>query len=258
MTALPLLDLQQRFQRHLLDGDADVAEAVRDGGIGAARRLAIYHHAYRWRLVEALRDTYGHTLRHLGGERFDAAALAHVEVHPSAHPSLRDYGDGFDATLAATHPDAGALPELARLDLALRRAFDGPDAPVLTLEALATLDAGRWADAAFELHPTAVRSSVRFNTLQIWQALDDDLDPPPPQPLAEAGEVLVWRRGHRPHFRSLAPFEAAALDAVQSGASFAATAQRLVERFGAAGLADALGGLLRRWIDEELLSRLRA
>lgn len=257
MSGPALLELQQRFQRHLLHGDVDMAEAIRDGGIGPARRLAVYHHAYRWRLVEALRDTYGHTLRHLGEERFDAAALAHVESHPSAHPSLRDYGDGFDATLASALPAAGELPELARLDLALRRAFDGPDAPVLALTDLARLEPGRWAEAAFELHPTARRLPVRFNTLALWQAIDDEADPPPPQRLAEAGEVLVWRRGHRPHFRSLAPFEAAALDAVQSGASFADTAQRLAAAFGSSGLSDALGGLLRRWIDEELLSRLR-
>lgn len=253
-----LIDLQQRFQRHLLHGDATLHEVVRSGGIGPARRLAVYQHAYRWRLVEALRDTYGHTHRYLGDTRFDAAALAHVEAHPPVHASLRDYGDGFDGTLAAAHPGSGELPELARLDLALRRAFDGPDAPVLTLGGLAALGPARWAEASFELQPTARRFPLCFNTLPLWQALDEEREPPMPEPLPEPAEVIVWRRGHQPHFRSLGPFEAAALDAVQSGASFAEMARRLATRFEEQGLADALGGLLRRWIDEELLSRVRS
>lgn len=255
MTAGTLLPLQQQFQQHLLHGDQQVAQAIRPGGIGIERRLAIYHHAYRQRLVDTLRDTYGHTLLYMGDELFDATARQHVQDHASAHASLRDYGDGFDATLAACHPQVGELPELARLDRSLRHAFDGPDAPLLALSDLGALPPARWASVGFVLHPTFARLQLRHNTLALWQALDHDEDPPPALPLAEPGELLIWRRGQQPHFRSLQPLEAAALDALARGLSFAATGQYLSERFEQqATMAAELGALLRRWIDDELLT----
>ena len=252
-----LVPLQAAFQQHLLAGDGTITAAIRAGGIGIERRLAIYHQAYRMRLVETLRDTFGHTLLYLGDEIFDAVALAHVEAHPSAHASLRDYGDGFDTTLAQQLPQAPEVAELARLDRALRHAFDGPDAPVLTLQDLAAIAPERWATLGFELHPTFARLQLNHNTLALWQALDQDEDPPPALPLAEPGELLIWRRGHQPHFRSLPAHEAAALDALHAGLCFADTGAQLAARFDLPDMATQLGGLLRRWIDEALLSAWR-
>ena len=252
-----LAQLQSAFQQHLLTGDEAIAEHIRGGGIGTARRLHIYHHAYRMRLVDTLRDSFGHTLLYLGDEHFNAAALAHVQGHASAYPSLRWYGADFPRTLAARFDEAPQVAELAQLDWALRHAFDGPDAPVLTLADLATLPTERWADVGFTLHPTYARLRLRHNTLAIWQALDDDGVPPDAAPLAEPGELMIWRRGHQPHFRSLQALEAAALDGLQAGQSFAAVCAMLTEEFASADAAAEMGSLLRRWVDEELLSAVR-
>lgn len=252
-----LLAFQAALQAHLLHGDTAVSRLVRDGGIGIPRRLAIYHNAYRQRLLAALRDTFGHTLRYMGDTWFDAAALRHIEQHPSQHASLRDYGAGFEHTLAAVHPDLRELPELACLDRALRHAFDGADATPLTLADIGAVSPQQWGEIGFVLHPTAVRQQLQHNTLAIWQALDDDRDAPPALALREPGELLIWRRGHQPHFRSLQPLEAAALDAIAGGASFAQTLQGLADACGGAAPADALGAMLRRWIDDALLVAIR-
>ena len=256
-----LLALQSRFQQHLLRGEQAAALQVRDAGTGSAftaeRRLRIYHHAYRMRLVDTLRDSHGHTLRNLGDDHFNAAALAHVEGHVSRHPSLRWYGADFPDTLATRFDQAPQVAELARLDWALRHAFDGPDAPVLTLADLAAVPAEGWADVVFTLHPTCARLQLAYNTLAIWQALDEDGEPPEAAPLAEPGDLLIWRRGHQPHFRSLQPLEAAALDGLNAGLGFAAVCTMLSESFQQADRAAEVGGMLRRWVDEELLSALR-
>ncbi|KQW42461.1 MULTISPECIES: DNA-binding domain-containing protein [unclassified Roseateles] len=252
-----LAQLQVDFQRHLLTGDAAIATHIRASGIGTARRLHIYHHAYRMRLVDTLRDSFGHTLLYLGDEHFNAAALAHVEGHASTHASLRWYGHDFPDTLAARFVEAPQVAELAQLDWALRRAFDGPDAPVLTLADLAALAPERWADVGFSLHPTYARLQLRQNTLAIWQALDQDREPPEAEPLDEPGELLIWRRGHQPHFRSLQPLESAALAGLHAGLGFAAVCAAMSEQFPSEDAAAAVGGLLRRWVDEELLSAVR-
>ncbi len=249
--------LQVALEAHLLHGDTAVSNLVRPGGIGIQRRLAIYHHAYRQRLLAALRDTFGHTLLYMGDEWFDAAARRHIEQHPSQHASLRDYGAGFDGTLAEVHPGLGELPELASLDRALRHAFDGADASPLTLADIGAVSPQQWGEIGFVLHPTFVRQRLHHNTLAIWQALDDERDPPPALPLAEPGELLIWRRGHQPHFRSLQALEAAALDALAEGASFALTTQRLADASDSASLTAEVGALLRRWIEDELLVAVR-
>ena len=249
-----LATLQGDFARHLLGHAADISPAVRPGGIGVARRLAIYHHAYRMRLRDTLRDSFGHTHRYMGDEHFDAAALSYIEAHPSSHPSLRWYGESFPAWLAQLHPAAGEIAELAALDWALRHAFDGSDAPVLSLVELAAVASDAWGRIGFALHPTCARMRLRHNTLALWQALDADETPPPAATLAEVGDLLIWRRGHQPHFRSLQALEAAALDAVQAGTSFADTCASLSAQFENRNLAADTGAMLRRWVDEELLS----
>ncbi len=252
-----LAALQQQFQQHLLNGDGDIAAAIRPGGIGVERGLAIYHHAYRMRLLDTLRDSYGHTLAYLGDTAFNEAGLAHVEGHPSALPSLRGYGATLPLTLALRFEQQGEVAELATLDWALRHAFDGPDAPVLTLADLAALPPAAWGEVGFALHPTCARLRLQHNTLALWQALDRDEDPPLAARLAETGDVLIWRRGHSPHFRSLQPLEAAALDSLQAGLSFAATCEQLSLTFDRPNMAADTGALLRRWVDDELLSAAR-
>ena len=256
-TAPALETLQAAFIDHLQDASSRLVEAVADGGrIGIERRLAIYHNAYGARLVEALRDSYGHTLSYLGDEGFEAMARAYMACHPSGHPNLRWFGSRFPDWLAATCTDDPDIGELASLDWALRLAFDGADAPVLALDALAALPPEAWETVRLVWHPTCRRLVLKHNTLAIWQALDQDQVPPPAQALASPTQLLVWRHELQPHFRSLGAFEASAVDRLLGGAGFAAACEALQAEFPESETAPEAGALLRRWIDEGLLSGL--
>ena len=252
----PLATLLQDFTQHLLAGQGGIAHSIKPGGIGIARRLHIYHHAYRMRLLDTLRDSYGHTLLYLGDGAFNSAALAYIESHGSTLPSLRWYGADFPAFLHMQLAEEPEVAELARLDWTLRHAFDGPDATPLTLNDMAALAPAAWASVGFVLHPTTVRLQLHFNTLALWQAVNQEQDAPPATPLAQAGELLVWRRGHQPHFRSLSALEATALAQLQAGASFAQMCGTLAETFPDQATAAEAGVLLRRWVEEELLCAL--
>lgn len=252
MTALETLQVE--FQALLLDQPQQFAAAVRPGGIGVERRLAIYHQAYRARLVETLLDSYGHTAAYMGDEAFEREARAYLIAHPSSHPSLRWFGAAFPTWLAARHPRDLDIAELAALDWALREAFDAADAQALTPADLAALPAEAWATVGFGLPPSYRRLRLSHNTLSIWQALDQDEPPPAAEPLAQALDVLIWRRGSSPHFRSLAALEAAALDGLAQGLSFAALCEDLSERFPETDIASEAGSLLRRWVEEGLLA----
>jgi len=253
-----LLQLQGAFQRHLLEGDAAFAAAVRAGvGLDVGGRLHIYHHAYRARLVDALRDTFEHTAGYLGAAWFDEAALEFAVSHPSQRANLNEYGADFPAWLQQRHPREPEIGELAALDWTLRRAFDGADAPPLTLAALAAVDPPAWERVGLTLVPTATRLSLRCNTLALWHAVDGDEAPPAPELLPQRTELLIWRRGHEPHFRSLGEVEQTLLDALLEGRSFAQACGLVAARSpdtDAAQSAQTAGQLLRRWVEEELLA----
>lgn len=260
---MTLAALQGRVQAHVLSSDeAALADVVSVLPGGAALRLGIYHHAYRARLLETLRDSFGHTLLYLGDEWFDALSAEYIEAHPSLSSNLRWYGASYPDWLAhrLDHDDAlGDHPEvaeLARMDWALRSAFDGADAPVLALADLAALVPEAWATVVFQPHPTVVLMSLRCNTLSLWHALDQDIDVPAPERLPAPVAVVVWRLDERPHFKSVQPMESAALHALVQGASFAETCAMLAERFPDDNAAALAGGFLRRWIDEGLLRAL--
>lgn len=249
-----LLALQTAFQAHVLDSDPAVAESIAARhGIPTQQRLLIYHHAYRARLVDALRDSFGHTAIYLGEEWFDADALAFVQTHPSTYANLNDYGAGFAAWLLERHPRDPDIGELAALDWTLRRAFDGADSAALGVADLATIAPTAWARVGFSLVPTAALLALTCNTIALWHALDQQQPPPRAEPLAEPGAALVWRRGQQPHFRSLGAMESHALIGLQEGLSFAAVCERLAADFPQVDAAAEAGTLLRRWIYEELL-----
>lgn len=258
-----LLQLQAALQAHLLAPEAAPAPALRAAlaarpGPDLARRLQIYHRAYRARLQDTLADTFGHTAAYLGDDAFAEQAQAYIAAHPSQWRSLRWYGASFPDWLAQHLPQQAEVAELARIDHALRRCFDSADAPVLAPPDLAALPPPAWASLAWRLQPGTALLQFQCNTLAIWQALDDDGTPPPAAPLPLPGLLLVWRRGWQPHFRSLGQMEALALQRTLAGDSFADVCAALV----AAQLSDdpavdpaaRAGTLLRRWLDDGLLA----
>jgi hypothetical protein len=250
-----LAELQAAFQDHLLNGSSGVSQAVlANGGLDVARRLNIYHHAYRARLVDALRDSYGHTASYLGDEQFDAVARAYLAAHPSFDPNLRWFGASFSQWAAAEHAADPELSELAALDWALRRAFDASDATPLALSELARVPPEAWASIGFVFHPTCARLVLRHNTLAIWHALDQDAAPPAAEPLAQPSDVLIWRHELQPHFRSLGDLEASALSSLSHGESFAATCAALAAASPDIDVVAQAGHMLRRWAEDGLLA----
>lgn len=247
-----LLSTQLSFQQHIL-GRGDATALLAGSAERRALGLAIYANAYRQRLVDALADTFAKTCAVLGAEAFEATALAFVAGQPPTHQNLREFGAGFAAHLRETLPDRPQAAELAQLDRALRRAFDGADSAVLGGAELGAVPSEAWGALRLTPVPTALLLRFEHNTVAMWQALDDDHPPPPAQRGDVAVDWLIWRKELQPHFRSLVPTEAALLRAMLAGSSFAAACEQ------AAGESDdditpLIGQCLRVWVDDGVLS----
>lgn len=214
-------------------------------------RLPIYHHAYRARLAEVLADTYAKTCLYMGSDTFEAHARDYAVAHPPRTRSLNRYGEGLVGTLRAAYPDNPELHELAQLDWDLRTRFDSAD--VSTLETAAAQASDTWTTHPGVLHPSALLRAITTNVVGVWNAIHTDDDVPEAVALPAPATLLVWRKGHQPHFRTLDAAEAAWVQALHAGASVHDACAALLGSGLWQGDPTVLGGWLAQLLDDGLV-----
>lgn len=256
-----LSELQQELAAAIRDG-AEPQEGLLAGDW--VQGLEVYRHAYGARLLSALRDNYVVLARAMGDEAFDALGRAFILTNPSRKPSIRWFGDGLADFMALQGQDLvahEALVDLARMDWALRGAFDAADAPVLMAEQLAALAAQDWTGLRVLLHPSVRRVSLAHAIEPAWLALRDWLpesDLPQPElqpPPMLAHELLAWRCRGETRWRSLEPLESALLDAVAAQEPFPELCRRAAELQPAVhDVVPVVVALLQRWLVDGMLA----
>lgn len=253
ITLAPTADLTglAAVQRHFADrvlANALPPEMPEDLITG---RLPIYHHAYRARLAEVLADTYAKTCLYMGSDTFEAHARDYAVAHPPRTRSLNRYGEGLVGTLRAAYPDNPELHELAQLDWDLRTRFDSADVP--TLETAAAQASDTWTTRPGVLHPSALLRAITTNVVGVWNAIHTDDDVPEAVALPAPATLLVWRKGHQPHFRTLDAAEAAWVQALHAGASVHDACAALLGSGLWQGDPTVLGGWLAQLLDDGLV-----
>lgn len=233
------------------------AQVVPSNGRSAEQRLRVYHHGYRARLVEVMRDVFERTWAYLGDDGFEHAAHGYIESAPSHGRTLNRFGESFPAWLAQSYADDLEIAEIASIDWLVRVAFDGADAAPLAREALATLTPDQWATVGFIFTPSLAMARITYNAASIWEALERGEVPPAAAALAETTFISVWRKEFRPHFATIGEQEREALELLTNGISFADTCEQLSASHPDAGLVPLMGVWLRRWFDEEMVVGLR-
>ncbi|MEC7763885.1 MAG: DNA-binding domain-containing protein [Pseudomonadota bacterium] len=157
-------------------------------------RFEVYRNNVMSSLVQAMRDGFP-VVRRLVGERFFAAmATEFVRAHPPTTPMLFSYGGDFPAFLATFAP-AATLPylaDIARLELALRRAYHAADALAVEAAALARPGIER---ARITLAPAVAVLTSPYPIHAIWWA---NMDPAAPKPASGAQSVLITRADWEP------------------------------------------------------------
>jgi hypothetical protein len=169
----------------------------------------------------------------MGDDAFEALANAYIDAHPSRHYSLRWYGtalSGFMVTNDALidHP---AMIDLARMEWALRNAFDAAPATPLRSEELAAVPAPDWADLQFVLHPSVQLLDLQWAVGPIWHALKSgqtEMEPP----AALDHHMLVWRLGMNTQWKSLAQVEADFVNGLIAHRTFGQQCESLAAHMG--------------------------
>ena len=257
MTQLQTLQtLQSAFQGALLQNQPMVEALLKSRG---AAQFGVYGNAYRARLRGALRDNFEVLPLVMGDESFDALANAYIAAHPSNHYSLRWFGHRLCAFMAANEAlvDHPAMLDLARLEWALRNAFDAAPAALLTPAELGVVPAQDWAALRLTLHPSVQLLDLQWAVGPIWHALksgQDELEPPE----ALDHHTLVWRRGMNTQWKSLTATESDFVQCLQAGRTFGEVCECLAESIGPDHAAATAAALLSEFVHAGVMCALAA
>jgi hypothetical protein len=259
-----LKEWQLAFESFLLDDDATANPGLGKSLIGGptldvGTGLAIYHNAYKARLLEVLRNDFVAILHWMGDDEFDRLASSYIRHYPSGHYSLRWLGKGFEGFIREhLVPEQSApLAELASLEWAFTLAFDAPAGQPLTLESMATLASEEWPELRVKPTPSLQCLECRFNSLSLWRSVKEESEFPDSMELDIPQTCLIWRNQLICSYRSLDPAQATALDGLlNEGWSFAELCAELAVTYGEGAPLQAVTWL-KQWIQEGLLERLQ-
>lgn len=267
MTPPPLRELQQRLRELIFENGDGSPEAlarlargaadlpIASGSLSAAERLSIYAGMHLVRIRDVIAEDFAAT-RAAAGDGFDALVQSYLRAHPPDDPSLRRAGRHLAAFLVR-HPGEARFPwqaELAALEGAMIDAFDALDQDVLTAADLAALDAADWPALRLEPVRSARVLDLAFPVDEIRSRLLAGEAPAPEA--AEPVSLRVWRQKDGVFQRRLGPADARAWRALGEGAAFEAVCDALSAERSAEDAAREALGLLRDWLDDELLVAL--
>jgi len=187
-------------------------------GRPAGKRFDIYRNNVVVSLAEALGLAFPVVKKLVGETNFGVLARAFVSVHPPEDPRLARWGTalpGFLETFAPVRP-LGYLPDVARLEQAIRESYHAADAAPFDPAVLAGLDAAALMEARLAVAPAVRLVASRWPVFSIWRFNTEDAAP---KPQMAAEEVLVSRPGYDPLPALLPPGGVAFLTALAGGAS---------------------------------------
>ncbi|TCL08979.1 putative DNA-binding protein [Shimia isoporae] len=207
---------QTEFRGALLDGARDrPLGLVDDKGRAAGRRFDVYRNNVAVSLTEALAQGFPTIAKLLGEENFNAIAGVFLRQSPPASPLMMHYGAGFPEFLSAFEPlqHLGYLGDVAKLELALRRAYHAEDASPIAPDALAEIDPLQLGNVVMTFAPALEILQSPWPQHAIWAFNMAN----GPKPEATAQDVLITRAEFDPTPHALPAGAYACMAALMEG-----------------------------------------
>lgn len=235
---------QAAFISAVLDPGRAVPEGLCDpAGRPAGKRFDVYRNNVAVSLTEALQTGFPVVRKLVGEAFFSAMAGVFLRAHPPKSPVITLYGEDLPRFLKGFPPAASLpyLPDVARLELALRRAYHAADAAPLDPARLGALPPEQLSAATLTLAPAVQLIQSPWPIHGIWRA-NTEPDAPKPRTVAEA--VLIARPGFDPVASHLDPGQAAFVAALLAGTGLGAASDRATRAEAGFDLTSILGLLL--------------
>ena len=210
-------------------------------------------------LADFLGGDHARLKGYLGSAAFNAVGRSYAAKYPSEIQNTKWFSCNLPTFLGQTKPycQKPELAELASLELALKDAFEAPEASQISLEEFVKIAPEDLSACTMVLHPSVRRLRFSTNATSLWAALTCAELPPRPERLDEPLELIAWRQGPSPRFRMLGCEEAAALDAAAKAIPFSELCDLIANLEGCVSPPKSALNYLRGWIEAEVVSGLR-
>ena len=207
---------QTAFAQALLDPGADVPPGITDPlGRPAPKRFSVYRNNVASSLTRALETAFPTVRKLVGDEFFAAMAGIFLPAHPPRSRMLMLYGDALPGFLETFPPvaDLGYLPDVARLDQAMRESYHAADSDSMPEAAWRELTSADIAGMRFHLAPALRLVQSRWPVQQIWAANAEDGAALRPGPET----ALILRPAFDPRPHRLSPADGAFVQSLLDG-----------------------------------------
>lgn len=184
---------QNLFRAALLDASQPVPDGLIDGADRpAGRRYNVYRNNVAVSLTEALRDGFPVITKLLGQQNMDGLAGLFLRAHPPRSPLMMFYGENFPDFLAGMQQlrHLGYLPDIARLELALRKSYHAADTAPINPAELGAVSPDTLMGCRLKFAPALQLIRSDWPIFDIWR-YNTQTDAPKPQ--ARAQDVLITR-----------------------------------------------------------------
>jgi len=231
---------ETQFVAALRDPTAKRPGGLSDGrGRPAGRRFDVYRNNVMASLIEALEASFPCLRKLLGDQNFKVLARAFVDQHPPSSPLMMFYGAEMPAFVAAFPPtqSTGYLPDIARLEIAMRTSYHAADAAPADPAVLQSLPPDRLVTVRLRLVPAAILVRSEWPIHAIWRY---NMEPDAPKPQMAAQDVLILRPDLDPHPHLLPAGGAAFVSALGAGQPLGAALAAAHQDTPAFDLADVL------------------
>lgn len=199
---------QAAFREAVLNPELPTPKGLTDPkGRPAGKRFDVYRNNVVVSLSDGLAEAFPVVAKLVGPANFRILAGQFVRKHPPGSPLMMFYGSEMPEFLRGFAPvqGLGYLPDVARLELALRHSYHAADAETLDPQVLATIPADRLADTRFRVAPSVRLIQSDWPIVAIWRFNTEGGPKPSMQPEA----ALITRSGFDPEITALPPADAA-------------------------------------------------
>ncbi|MGB0659668.1 MAG: DNA-binding domain-containing protein [Mangrovicoccus sp.] len=234
---------QSQFTEALLSSARPAPEGLQDpAGRPAKKRFDVYRNNVAVSLTEALRSGFPIIRKLVGDEFFDAMAGVYLRNHPPKSPLMMFYGEEMPGFLRSFPPAKNLpyLPDMARLEFAMRQAYHASDAPIFDPRQLNALGGAAMMSARFTFAPATQLLRSAYPIHAIWRR---NTVPDTPKPEMRPENILITRPGFDPLLTPLDAPAAVFTKALIEGSSLSQAALRAEAVQGDFDLTQSLGQL---------------
>ncbi|MDX8348247.1 DNA-binding domain-containing protein [Cognatiyoonia sp. IB215446] len=208
---------QATFKDTILDPQAPVpAGLINPDGQTASKRFDVYRNNVAVSLSDALETAFPVVRKLVGDQFFRAMAGVYLRKHPPKSPLMMFYGEAMPQFLTRFEPAKSVpyLPDIAKVELALRHAYHAADVASIDGQTLAALAPDALMSAKLRIAPAVHTITSQFPIHAIYRA---NTETDAPKPVMQAEAVLVTRADFDPQLHLINAAAAECITALQGG-----------------------------------------